>query len=110
MLDWWVSTLSVSNQVKAVFQATSALDRGQLKSKGNGKLSIHICADEATIESIFRTIISVNQLSIFRAVADLCEEPGHPLIDSEQTYIVLEQSESMVAPIDLFDIKKISDG
>ena len=59
-----------------VFQATSALYRGQLKSKGGGKLSIHFCADGETIETVFRTIISVNQLSIYGAVAELCEEYG----------------------------------
>ena len=32
-----------------------------LKSKGSGTLSIHFC----TIETVFRTIISVNQLSIY---------------------------------------------
>ena len=45
-----------------------------LKSKGGGKLSIHFCADEETIETVFRTIISVNQLSIYGAVSDLREE------------------------------------
>ena len=29
---------------------------------------------EGTIETVFRTIISVNQLSIYGAVSDLCEE------------------------------------
>ena len=57
-----------------VFRATSPLSRGTLKSKGGGKLSIHFCADGDTIETVFRTIISVNQLSIFGAVSDLCEE------------------------------------
>ena len=57
-----------------VFRATSPLCRGTLKSKGGGKLSIHLCADEGTIETVFRTIISVNQLSIHGAVSDLCEE------------------------------------
>ena len=57
-----------------VFRATSPLFRGTLKSKGGGKLSIHYCADQGTIETVFRTIISVNQLSIYGAVADLCEE------------------------------------
>ena len=32
-----------------VFRATSPLSRGQLKSKGHGKLSIHYCADLETI-------------------------------------------------------------
>ena len=45
-----------------------------LKSKGGGKLSIHFCADEGTIETVFRTNVSVNQLSLHGAVSDLCEE------------------------------------
>ena len=45
-----------------------------LKSKGGGQLSTHFCADEGTIESVFRTIISVNQLSIYGVVSDLCGE------------------------------------
>ena len=57
-----------------VFRSTSPLSRGVLKSKGVGKLSIHHCADLDTIETVFRTIISVNQLSMYGAVSDLCEE------------------------------------
>ena len=45
-----------------------------LKSKGGGKFSIHFCADEGTIETFFRTIIFVNQLSLYGAVAEMCEE------------------------------------
>ena len=54
-----------------VFRATSPLSRGTLKSKGGGKLSIHFCADGDTIETVFRTILSVNQLSIYGAVSDV---------------------------------------
>ena len=57
-----------------IFRATSPLSRGRLKSKGHGKLSIHFCADLETIETIFRIIISVNQLSLHGAVAEMCEE------------------------------------
>ena len=57
-----------------VFRSTSPLSRGVLKSKGGAKLSIRFCADGETVETVFRTIISVNQLSIYRAVADMCEE------------------------------------
>ena len=57
-----------------VFRSTSPLSRGTLKSKGGGKLSIHFCADQGTIETVFRTVISVNQLSIYGAVSNLCEE------------------------------------
>ena len=57
-----------------VFRATSPLSRGTLKSRGGGKLSTHFCADGRTIETVFRTIISVNQLSLHGAVSDLCGE------------------------------------
>ena len=45
-----------------------------LKSKGGGKLSIHYCADLETIKTVFRAITSVNQLSLYGAVAEMCEE------------------------------------
>ena len=66
--------ITFSESGHPVFRATSPLSRGTLKSKGGGKLSIHFCADGRTIETVFRTIISVNQLSIYGAVSDLCEE------------------------------------
>ena len=37
-------------------------------------MSIHYCADQETIETVFRTITSVNQLSLYGAVAEMCEE------------------------------------
>ena len=57
-----------------VFRATSPLSRGVLKSKGGGKLLIHYCADQETIKTVFRTLTSVNQLSLFGAVAEMCEK------------------------------------
>ena len=57
-----------------VFRATSPLSRGVLKSKGGGKLSIPHCADQETIKTVFRTITSVNQLSLYGAVAEMCQE------------------------------------
>ena len=57
-----------------VFRATSPLSRCQLKSKGGGKWSIHYAADFETVETVFRTITSVNQLSLYGAVSDSCEE------------------------------------
>ena len=88
-----------------IFRAASALDRGQLKSKGHDKKSILFCADEATIETIFRTIISPNQPSIYGAVADLCEKCPQTSIGHNKTYVVEEQSELLVAPTDVCDIK-----
>ena len=57
-----------------IFRATTPLSRGTLKSKGHGKLSIHFTADYPTIETIFRIIVSVNQLSLYGAVAAIYEE------------------------------------
>ena len=57
-----------------IFRATTPLSRGQLKSKGHGKLSIHFAAVQETIETIFRIIVSANQLSLYGAVAELCED------------------------------------
>ena len=57
-----------------IFRATRPLSRGQLKSKGHGKLSIHFAAVQETIETIFRIIVSANQLSLYGAVAEMCEE------------------------------------
>ena len=66
--------LTFAESTHPVFRSTSPLSRGVLKSKGGGKLSIHYCADPGTIETVFRTIISVNQLSIYGAVAEMCVE------------------------------------
>ena len=45
-----------------------------LKVKEKGKVSIHFSADQDTVDTIYRIILSVNQLSIYGAVAALCEE------------------------------------
>ena len=57
-----------------IFRATTPLSRGQLRSKGHGKLSIHFAATQAKIETVFRIIVSANQLSLYGAVAEMCEE------------------------------------
>ena len=79
-----------------VFRSTSPSSRGVLKSKSVRKLSIHFCADGETVETVFGTIISVNQLSIYGAVSDLCEEyrscharTGRPVL-AEQSDPVFE--------------------
>ena len=56
--------IKFSESGQPVSRATSPLSRGTLKSKGVGKLSIHFCADQGTVEAFFRTLIFVKQLSI----------------------------------------------
>ena len=83
-----------------VFRATSPLSRGTLKSKGGGKSSIHLCADGDTTETVSRTIISVNQLSIHGAVSELCEEYSICQTGTGRL-VVAEQSDPLFAPTDL---------
>ena len=80
-----------------IFRATSPLSRGGLKSKGGGKLSIHYCADHETIETVFRTIVSVNQLSLYGAVAEMCEE-CESCHDRTVRPVVKEQSNPLFVP------------
>ena len=63
----------IADKMLLEFAATPS-SRGNLKSKGHGKLSIHFTADYPTIETIFRIIVSANQLSLYGAVANMCEE------------------------------------
>ena len=74
------------------FRATTPLSRGILKSKGRGKLSIHFAADRDTIDTIYRTILSVNQLSVYGAVAAVCEEFESYQDGSGKPEILLGQS------------------
>ena len=72
-----------------IFRSTTPLSRGKLKSKGKGKVSIHFSADQDTVDTIYRIILSVNQLSIYGAVAAICDEyEGHP--DSTGQPVILE--------------------
>ena len=80
-----------------IFRATTPLSRGRLKSKGHGKLSIHYAADLETIETIFRIIVSANQLSLYGAVAEMCEE-YESLHDPSEQPVVGGQSSSSLVP------------
>ena len=79
-----------------VFRASSPLSRGTRRSKGGGKLSIYFCADGRTIETVFRTNISVNQLSICRAVS------GNACHVRTGTPVLAGQSDPLFVPTSLF--------
>ena len=89
------------------FPCCDSLSRGKLRSKGHGKLSIHYCADQATIETIVRIIVSANELSLYGAVANMCEEyeslhdrSGRPVVMGQS--IVLSEMKTEV-PLDCDD-------
>ena len=75
-----------------IFRATTPLSRCKLKSKGHGKLSIHFTADYPTIETVFRIIVSVNQVSLYGAVANMCEEFESHQDRSVQLDVLMGQS------------------
>ena len=87
-----------------IFRATTPLSSGQLKSKGKRKLSIHFTADQDTVDTIYRIILSVNQLSVCGAVAAICEEfedhqdrTGQPVILVGQSIVLGEvKAETLV--------------
>ena len=90
-----------------VFRATSPLSRGQLKSKDGGKLSIHYFANQDTITTIFRTIASVNQLSLYGAVAEMCEEyesshdrTGKPVVGGQSSSSLVPSVIKTNVPLD----------
>ena len=89
--------LEFAESGRPIFRATSPLSRGRLKSKGHGKLSIHCCADQATIETSFRIIVSANRLSLYGAVAEMCEE-YETLHDRTVQPFVRGQSSSSFVP------------
>ena len=57
-----------------IFRASSAFARRESRSKRGRKKSTHFSGSTETIELLLRTVISANQLSIYGAVADLCDE------------------------------------
>ena len=70
----WDNMLEFAESGCPIFRATTPLSRSNFKSRGHGKLSIHFTADYPTIETVFRIIVSATQLSLYGAVANMCEE------------------------------------
>ena len=56
----------------------SVLLRGELRSKAHGKKSVHY-GTVAMKTLLLRTVISANQLSVYGAMADLCNELSEDL-------------------------------
>ena len=79
--------LNFAGSSHPIFRCTSALERGELRSKAGGKTSIHFNRSTQNIELLLQMVISVNQLSVYGAVADMIEESpvGHSALESWST-------------------------
>ena len=71
--------LNFSGSGHPTFRASNAFERGELRSKGGGKKSSH-----ENIELLLRRVISANQLSVYGAIADICNELSEDLRASEK--------------------------
>ena len=96
-----------------IFRATSPLSRGRLKSKGHGKLSIHYAAGLETVETIFRIIVSANQLSLYGAVAEICEEyesfhgrMGQPVVGGQSSSSFVSSVIKTEVPMECDDLAR----
>ena len=75
---------------------------------------LHFCADGATIETVFRTIVSVNQLSLYWAVAEMCEEyesyhnrTGRPVVGGQSSPSFVPSVIKTNAPLDSDDRARV---
>ena len=75
-----------------IFRSTTPLSRRKLKSKGKSKVSIHFSADQDTVDTIYRIILSVNQISIYGTVAAICDEYESHQHSTGQPVILVGQS------------------
>ena len=96
--------INFSESGHRAFRGSSAFERGSLRSKGCGKLSFHFCGHTDTAEVVLRTVTSVNQLSVYGAVADMCDELDLRISDCSKSSgrpVAEDKSEIMVVPTDL---------
>ena len=71
---------------------------------------IHYAADQETIETIFRIIVSANQLSLYGAVAEMCEEyeslherTGRPVVMGQSSSSLVLSAIKTEVPLDSDD-------
>ena len=83
-----------------VFRATSQLSEERPKAKEVGNYFFTSVPMGGTIETVFRTIISVDQLSIYGAVSDVCEEYSACQARTERPELA-DQSDPLFAPANL---------
>ena len=83
-----------------IFRASSAFERGELRSKEGRKKSFDFNGSNENIKLLLRTVISSNLLSVYGAVAHLCNELSKGVRVSENPD-ALDHLEKMEIPTDL---------
>ena len=81
------------------------------KAKGKGQLSVHFNGSDETDEVILRTVISSNQLSVYGALSEMCEELAWGIsFRSKGTGkpVAPHNLETMVMPLELSTTDRIS--
>ena len=78
-----------------IFRCASALERGPLRSKEGGNTTFHFTASVENVRLLLNMVMSVNQLSLYGAVADMIAE----LPDDQRTAglpVALDQMEQEI--------------
>ena len=92
--------LALAERIHPMFRASSALERGELRSEGGSKKTNHFNGSEPNVELILRAIIYANQLSVNGTVADLCRELSKDTMASRklEAHDLLETTEIRTEP------------
>ena len=92
--------MSNSSGSGPIFRASSACERGELRSKEGCKKSIHFNGSHVNIELLLRSVIYANQQSVYGAVADLCNGVSEG-VGASGKLDALNHLEKMEIPADL---------
>ena len=90
--------LNLAGSGHPILCCTSALERGQLRSKRGGKTTTHFTAGDENVQLLLKMVMSVSQHSLYGAVADLIKElpydqraPGVPVaLDQMEQEIIVQ--------------------
>ena len=96
--------LEFAETIHIMFRASSALERGELRSKGGSARRLnHFNGSEQNAELILCTVMSANQLNIYGAVADICTEVSKDTMASgkPEAYAAQDPLETMEIPTEL---------
>ena len=102
----WILLQNFAGSGHPIFRGTRALEREEnLRSKGGGKTAIHFNDSTQNMELLLQMVISINQLSLYGAVADMIEEL--PVARIRATIWKIVRSYPGCAPKQVSDLSKL---